>query len=160
MMAKVIALMLVVITVSTMLASPVECANKIGGTVPISASAYNFTTMIDIFKVAMLVPTEDCTANVDTCISNTCSYIRKALDGVVAVALPANKAETLEATSKQATVAASTLNMAKATGEKKQVAAVSIVYMIAADAVDAAAPADKLRVMDETFKAAAAAPIA
>ncbi|BAS87985.1 Os04g0183900 [Oryza sativa Japonica Group] len=112
--------------------------------------------MIDIFKVAMLVPTEDCTANVDTCISNTCSYIRKALDGVVAVALPANKAETLEATSKQATVAASTLNMAKATGEKKKVAAVSIVYMIAADAVDAAAPADKLRVMDETFKAAAA----
>uniref|UniRef100_A0A0E0P5J6 Pectinesterase inhibitor domain-containing protein n=1 Tax=Oryza rufipogon TaxID=4529 RepID=A0A0E0P5J6_ORYRU len=135
-MAKVIALMLVVITMSTMLASPVECANKIAGIIPISASAYNFTTMIDTFK--------DCTANVDTCISNTCSYIRKALDGVVAVALPANKAETLEATSKQATVAASTLNMAKATGETKQVAAVSIVYMIAADAVDAAVPAASL----------------
>ncbi|KAF2932866.1 hypothetical protein DAI22_04g032500 [Oryza sativa Japonica Group] len=127
-MAKVIALMLVVITMSTMLASPVECANKIAGIIPISASAYNFTTMIDTFKVAI----------------NTCSYIRKALDGVVAVALPANKAETLEATSKQATVAASTLNMAKATGETKQVAAVSIVYMIAADAVDAAVPAASL----------------
>uniref|UniRef100_A0A0E0KMZ5 Pectinesterase inhibitor domain-containing protein n=1 Tax=Oryza punctata TaxID=4537 RepID=A0A0E0KMZ5_ORYPU len=158
-MAKAIALILVVITVSTMLASPIECASKITGAVPVSASAYNFTTMIEIFKVAMLVPTEDCTTNIDRCITGACYYIQKALDGVVAAAQPAKRSETKEATSKQAKIAASTLEMAKATGEKKKVAAVSIAFMIAADAVDAAAPADKFRVMDETFKAAAA-PIA
>ncbi|XP_052140300.1 uncharacterized protein OsI_030282-like [Oryza glaberrima] len=158
-MAKVITLILVVITVSTMLASPVECTNKIVGASPIGISPYNFTTMIDIFKVAMLVPMEDCTTNVEMCISETCSYIKKALDSVVAAALPAKKAETKEATVKMAGIAATMLDTARASGEKRQVAAVSIAFMLAADAIDAATPADKFRVMDETFKAAAS-PIA
>ncbi|BAA92905.1 unknown protein [Oryza sativa Japonica Group] len=157
-MAKVITLILVVITVSTMLASPVECT-KIPGAFPIGMSPYNFTTMIDIFKVAMLVPTEDCTSNVEMCISETCSYIRKALDGVVDAAPPAKQAETKEATAKMAGIAATMLDTAMASGEKRQVAAVSIAFMLAADAIDASAPADKFRVMDETFKAAAS-PIA
>lgn len=142
-MGKVIALILVVIAV--------ECTNKMATG---AAPGDNFAANLEDFKAALYGPAEECSANVDRCISVTKSHILKALKEVEDAAPPEKKLETQEATFEQAKIAVSTLDKAKATGIGNKVASVSFAYRMASDAVLVAAPADKFTVMQKNFKVA------
>uniref|UniRef100_J3L0U8 Pectinesterase inhibitor domain-containing protein n=1 Tax=Oryza brachyantha TaxID=4533 RepID=J3L0U8_ORYBR len=155
-MAKSMALILVVIAVAVMLVPAVESTDKldpyaVGGFILGRHIAENPQASI----VSMLKSAAKCRVNIDRCISETNDYIRKALDGVVAAALPAKKKETEEATLVQTNIAADHLVSAKATGDVDKVATVSITYRMAADAVLEASPDEKFLAMKVTFKLAA-----
>lgn len=178
-MAKIVALILVAITLVAAQV-PAECATaekkaldgvissappaetKVAGTtaayekaadaIITAAPADEFTVMEEAFNAVESVPAECAIADKSICEVDL--KVRKALHGVVSAAPPAKKPETKDATFKQSFVAAASLAQAANAGDDKKVAGITAAYGRAADAVIAAAPADKFTVMEETFTAA------
>jgi len=97
------------------------------------------------FNKALLAP-------VDKRLDEAAQAINEAADSVVAAAPPAKKDEVEAATWKRRIFAITALGMAQ--GDEKKVAATSLAYKKAAKAVLDAAPADKFKLMDESFKVA------
>ncbi|KAG0526014.1 hypothetical protein BDA96_06G108500 [Sorghum bicolor] len=112
--------------------------------------------MEDSFNSVAAPSPLDC-PTVDKAYCETDSKIQKAFDGVVAAA-PVEKRLEVRATILKKTMytAGSTINKAYADGDEKKIAQVLAAYSKAADEVIAAAPADKLTIMEKTFIAAAA----
>ncbi|XP_052166885.1 uncharacterized protein OsI_031781-like [Oryza glaberrima] len=128
-MAKAVALLLAAIEASAVLVQ-VECY------APVEKS----------FNKALLAP-------VDKRLDEATQAINEAADSVVAAAPPAKKDEVEAATWKRRMFAFAALGMAQ--GDEKKVGATSLAYKKAAKAVLDAAPADKFKLMDESFKVAA-----
>ncbi|RCV19745.1 hypothetical protein SETIT_4G000100v2 [Setaria italica] len=96
--------------------------------------------------------------NVDKAYCETRSKFNKAILGVVAAASPEQKKlwDKDSTLPKSMHTAMSTVNKAYADGDDKEIARVLAAYNKAADSVIAAPPSDKLKVMESTFKHAAA----
>ncbi|EAZ09050.1 hypothetical protein OsI_31311 [Oryza sativa Indica Group] len=127
-MAKAVALLLAAIAASAVLVQ-VECDAAVEKS----------------FNKALLAP-------VDKRLDEAAQAINEAADSVVAAAPPAKKDEVEAATWKRRMFAITALGMAQ--GDEKKVAATSLAYKKAAKAVLDAAPADKFKLMDESFKVA------
>jgi hypothetical protein len=112
--------------------------------------------MEDSFNEVAAPSPIDC-PTVDKAFCETESKIQKAFDEVV-MAAPLEKRLEVKAAllKKPVYTAGSTINKAYGDGDEKKIAQVLAAYSKAADAVIAAAPADKLTVMEKTFAAAAA----
>ncbi|KAJ1264678.1 hypothetical protein BS78_08G018600 [Paspalum vaginatum] len=92
--------------------------------------------------------------NVDKSYCETYSKVNEALRGVVAAAPKGKKAETFDGLMRKGFYDIRKISKAYATGDDKEIARVLDAYNKAADAVIAAAPAEKLKVLEETFAAA------
>jgi hypothetical protein len=98
----------------------------------------------------------DC-PTVDKAFCEMHAKVETAVNGVTAAA-PAGKMSEAQAAVVKETLynAGATISKAYADGDEKKIAQVLAAYVKAADAVTAAAPADKLIVLEKTFAAAAA----
>ncbi|WVZ54629.1 hypothetical protein U9M48_005396 [Paspalum notatum var. saurae] len=91
---------------------------------------------------------------VDKPYCETYSKHTEAQKGVLHAASPAKEGETFNVLAKQGSTMFRKINKAYATGDEKEIARVLAAYKKAADAVIAAAPAEKFKVMEEAYTAA------
>lgn len=119
--------------------------------------AERLKVMEDTFNSAAAPNPYEC-PNVDKAYCETRSKVNKAILGVVAAASPEQKKlwDKDSTLPKSMHTAMSTVNKAYADGDDKEIARVLAAYNKAADSVIAAPPSDKLKVMESTFKHAAA----
>jgi len=92
--------------------------------------------------------------NVDKSYCETYSKYEDVVKGVLDAAPPAKSKESWNALFDLGSEVLYNINKAYATGDEKEIARVLAAYNKAADAVIAAAPAEKFKVMEETYAAA------
>ncbi|TKV90017.1 hypothetical protein SEVIR_9G000200v4 [Setaria viridis] len=119
--------------------------------------AEKLKVMKDTFNSAAAPNALEC-PNIDKAYCETRSKLNTAILGVVAAASPEQKklGDKDSTLPKSMHTAISTINKAYADGDDKEIARVLAAYNKAADSVIAAPPSDKLKVMESTFKHAAA----
>ena len=115
-----------------------------------------FHTMESVFPVADNPDLIKC-PDTNNSYCETISKIKKASEEVLSAAEPAKESETKDATQEQLSAANTAINKAYANVDDREIAGILAAYSKAADAVIAAAPTQKLKVMKETFTAAAKA---
>nr|BAD38201.1 hypothetical protein [Oryza sativa Japonica Group] len=132
----------------------------------------NWSEMKPAIVVSAVLVQVECKAPIDKCLTEASQAINKALealmdkrlteasqannkalDVVVVAAPPAKKSEIEHAMWKQRMFAFAALGMAE--GDEKKLATASLAYKNVANAVLTAAPAEKFKVMEESFKVAA-----
>ncbi|WVZ54627.1 hypothetical protein U9M48_005394 [Paspalum notatum var. saurae] len=116
-------------------------------------SDQKFDAMQTTFSVALTPDPTKC-PTVDKYFCEAYAKLKKAQNEVISSAPPAKATEIKDAVLSQGFAAGEAISKAYATGEEKKIAAVIIAYCKAADAVIAAPPAEKFKVLEETFTAA------
>ncbi|WVZ54626.1 hypothetical protein U9M48_005393 [Paspalum notatum var. saurae] len=111
-----------------------------------------FSLMDGLFSRAAAPDPKKC-PNVDKSYCETHSKINEAEKGVLSAAPKAKFEATFNVLFRQASGGFFNINKAYAIGDDKEIARVLAAYNKAADTVNAAAPAEKLKVFEETFAA-------
>ncbi|WVZ54630.1 hypothetical protein U9M48_005397 [Paspalum notatum var. saurae] len=118
-------------------------------------SSAKFVVMERTFNFANAPDFTKC-PTVDKLYCETVSKIRTVPEQILSATPPAKELEVKKAIEEKVIAASTAINKAYANVDDKEIAAVLAAYNKAADAVTAAAPAEKLKVMEEAFTAAAA----